>query len=77
MSAENGDESAGEEDEPAKEDDVLVALVGQPLAQHAPAHAKRRPNHNLCQQKRGKSTQAISQSIHRKNSHQVDILSNF
>jgi hypothetical protein len=50
MCAENGDESAREEDEPAKEDDVLVALVWQPLAQHAPAHAKRRPNHNLCKQ---------------------------
>jgi hypothetical protein len=77
MSTENGDEAAGEEDEPAKENDILVALVGQPLAQHAPAHAKCRPDHNLCKQKRGKSTRTISQSIQLKNSHNVDILANF
>jgi hypothetical protein len=32
MSSKDGDESAGEEDEPAEKDDILVAVVRQPLA---------------------------------------------
>ena len=50
MGPEDGDKAAREEDEPAEEDDILMAVVGQPLAQHAPAHTERRPNYNLWQE---------------------------
>jgi len=47
MGSKYGYEASREEDEPPKKDDILVAVVRQPLAQHTPAHTKPCANHDF------------------------------